>query len=120
MIRDLACGFARKQNCEFFSSAPVSLPSTGHPCQLGCHQAQHLVSGVMAKGVVETLEVIDIDHRDRIWMLQAQKRVVTAALRSQVSLSIPWFIRLFFRIPYLRDLPARLIAFGPVRVRLET
>lgn len=50
---------------------------------------------------------------------QAQKGIVANALRSQQMLSVPWYVRAFFRIPFLRDLPARLIAFGPVRVRVE-
>jgi len=34
---------------------------------------------------------------------------------------VPWQFRfrLFFRIPILRDLPARMIAFGARRVRLN-
>jgi 2-polyprenyl-6-methoxyphenol hydroxylase-like FAD-dependent oxidoreductase len=55
----------------------------------------------------------------QFFQAQGQVRVVAAALQSQQLLRIPWFVRLFFRIPYLRDLPARLIAFGPVRVRLK-
>jgi 2-polyprenyl-6-methoxyphenol hydroxylase-like FAD-dependent oxidoreductase len=74
-----------------------------------------------------TLDDLKAVQRKREWptrviqffQTQAQRRVVTAVLQSQQLLRIPWFIRLFFRIPYLRDLPARLIAFGPVRVRLE-
>ena len=50
---------------------------------------------------------------------QIQKRVVAGALQSTEMVRIPWYVRLFFRIPYLRDLPSRIIAFGPVRVRLE-
>ena len=50
---------------------------------------------------------------------QAQKGIIANALRSLQMVSIPWYVRAFFRIPYLRDLPARLVAFGPVRVRVE-
>jgi hypothetical protein len=32
--------------------------------------------------------------------------------------NVPWQLRLFSRIPILRDLPARMIAFGARRVRL--
>jgi hypothetical protein len=32
---------------------------------------------------------------------------------------VPWQFRLFSRIPVVRDLPARLIAFGVRRVRLR-
>jgi 2-polyprenyl-6-methoxyphenol hydroxylase-like FAD-dependent oxidoreductase len=75
-----------------------------------------------------TLDDLKAVQRKREWptriiqffQTQGQLRVVAAALQSQQLVSIPWFVRLFFRIPYLRDLPARLIAFGPVRVRLKT
>ncbi|HYL68609.1 MAG TPA: FAD-dependent oxidoreductase [Candidatus Limnocylindria bacterium] len=50
---------------------------------------------------------------------QAQKGIIGSALRSQEMMHVPWYVRAFFRIPYLRDLPARLVAFGPVRVRVE-
>ncbi|HTS13247.1 MAG TPA: FAD-dependent oxidoreductase [Candidatus Limnocylindrales bacterium] len=50
---------------------------------------------------------------------QIQKRVISGALQSTEMVRVPWFIRAFFHIPYLRDLPSRVIAFGPVRVRLE-
>jgi len=55
----------------------------------------------------------------QFFQAQAQKGIIANALRSQEMLRIPWYIRLFFRIPYLRDWPARIIAFGPVRVRVE-
>jgi len=31
----------------------------------------------------------------------------------------PWQLRVFFKIPILRDIPSRLVAFGPRRVRLK-
>jgi hypothetical protein len=40
-------------------------------------------------------------------------------LRSQTALKIPWFARAFFAIPVLRDIPARFLAFGVKRVRLN-
>jgi 2-polyprenyl-6-methoxyphenol hydroxylase-like FAD-dependent oxidoreductase len=48
-----------------------------------------------------------------------QNRILASALRSQTAPSIPWFVRAFFKIPILRDVPARLIAFGVHRVRLK-
>jgi len=47
-----------------------------------------------------------------------QQRLVANALRAQRAVNVPWQLRLFFRIPILRDLPARMIAFGTRRVRL--
>src|SRR5262249_28054049 len=36
---------------------------------------------------------------------QIQKRIIAGALRSTQMIRIPWLIRAFFRIPYLRDFP---------------
>jgi 2-polyprenyl-6-methoxyphenol hydroxylase-like FAD-dependent oxidoreductase len=49
----------------------------------------------------------------------AQKRVIAAVLRSRQKLSIPWYVRLLARIPMINAVPARLMAFGPRRVRVE-
>jgi 2-polyprenyl-6-methoxyphenol hydroxylase-like FAD-dependent oxidoreductase len=52
---------------------------------------------------------------------QLQKRVIATALRAQgqPGLRIPWFIRAFTGIPFLRDVPPRIMAMGVVRVRVE-
>lgn len=47
-----------------------------------------------------------------------QKNLIGGALRAQTAVRAPWQFRLFFQIPILRDLPARMIAFGVRRVRL--
>jgi 2-polyprenyl-6-methoxyphenol hydroxylase-like FAD-dependent oxidoreductase len=65
-------------------------------------------------------------QRQREWptrVIQAmqafmQKNLIGGALRAQTAVRAPWQFRLFFRIPILRDLPARMIAFGARRVRL--
>jgi len=48
-----------------------------------------------------------------------QSRVLAAALGSQTTPRIPWTARAFFKIPILRDIPARILAFGITRVRLR-
>jgi 2-polyprenyl-6-methoxyphenol hydroxylase-like FAD-dependent oxidoreductase len=52
---------------------------------------------------------------------QLQNRVIATALKAQEQqgLNIPWFVRAFTRIPFLRDLPPRMMALGVVRVRVE-
>jgi len=47
-----------------------------------------------------------------------QRRLVASVLQSQQALNIPWQLKLFFRIPFLRDLPARMIGFGIKRVHI--
>jgi len=74
-----------------------------------------------------TLDELQKVQRKREWPVrviqsfqaQVQNNIVAMALQSTEMISIPWYFRTFFRIPWLRDLPARLVAFGPVRVRLE-
>lgn len=48
-----------------------------------------------------------------------QNRVLASALRTQTAPSIPWFVRAFFATPVIRDIPARILAFGVRRVRLK-
>jgi 2-polyprenyl-6-methoxyphenol hydroxylase-like FAD-dependent oxidoreductase len=48
-----------------------------------------------------------------------QERLVAGVLRSQQATNVPWQLRLLVRVPILRDLPSRLIAFGIRRVRLS-
>jgi 2-polyprenyl-6-methoxyphenol hydroxylase-like FAD-dependent oxidoreductase len=52
---------------------------------------------------------------------QIQRRVIATALKAQEQqgLSIPWFVRAFTRIPFLRDVPLRIMALGVTRVRVE-
>jgi len=48
-----------------------------------------------------------------------QNRILASALRSRSVLRIPWLVRAFFAMPVLRDIPARILAFGVRRVRLR-
>jgi 2-polyprenyl-6-methoxyphenol hydroxylase-like FAD-dependent oxidoreductase len=50
-----------------------------------------------------------------------QRRVIASALRAQQAIKVPLLLRLLLRAPVIRDLPARLVAFGfrPARLRPE-
>jgi 2-polyprenyl-6-methoxyphenol hydroxylase-like FAD-dependent oxidoreductase len=48
-----------------------------------------------------------------------QNRVLASALRAQTAPTIPWFVRAFFSTPVVRDIPAKILAFGVRRVRLK-
>ncbi|HEX8852070.1 MAG TPA: FAD-dependent oxidoreductase [Pyrinomonadaceae bacterium] len=48
-----------------------------------------------------------------------QRRIVAAALDARAPFRVPLIIRLLLRTPLLRDIPARIIAFGFRRVRVE-
>jgi len=90
--------------------------------------AANLLTGPLLDGRVTTDRLRAV-QRKREWpvrLIQAfqaqfQKRVIEAALRDQrqTALRIPWFIRTFSRIPFLRDIPPRVMALGMVRVRVE-
>jgi 2-polyprenyl-6-methoxyphenol hydroxylase-like FAD-dependent oxidoreductase len=64
-------------------------------------------------------ELARVQHRRQFptkliqWLQTAmQKRVLTPALNSITPLSVPLLVRLLFKTPVLRDLPAKLLAFG--------
>ena len=48
-----------------------------------------------------------------------QDRVVKGALDKDRPFRLPWVARVMLKIPILRDLPARLIAFGARRARMQ-
>jgi hypothetical protein len=48
-----------------------------------------------------------------------QRVVIANALRLDQSLQVPFVARLFLRTPWLRNIPARLIAFGLKRVHVK-
>jgi 2-polyprenyl-6-methoxyphenol hydroxylase-like FAD-dependent oxidoreductase len=50
---------------------------------------------------------------------QVQQRIIGAALKSNAPLTLPLSVRLLLRIPGLRDIPARIIAFGVQRVHVK-
>ena len=90
--------------------------------------AANLLSLPILDGCV-TIDHLKAVQRKRQWPVriiqalqtQLQKRVIATALRAeeQQGLSIPWFVRAFTRIPYLRDIPPRIMALGLVRVRVK-
>jgi 2-polyprenyl-6-methoxyphenol hydroxylase-like FAD-dependent oxidoreductase len=90
--------------------------------------AANLLSKPLLDGRVTTDQLRAI-QRKREWPVriiqafqtQLQKRVIATALRAQEqrALHIPWFIRAFTRIPFLRDVPPRMMALGVVRVRVK-
>lgn len=53
------------------------------------------------------------------WQTIMQNLVLASAFRGQQVTRVPWPLRLFSRTPILRDLPAKLVAFGIRRVRLK-
>ena len=90
--------------------------------------AANVLTKPLLRGHVTTDQLRAI-QRKREWPVriiqafqtQLQKRVIATALRAQgqTALQIPWFVRAFTRIPFLRDIPPRMMALGVVRVRVD-
>jgi 2-polyprenyl-6-methoxyphenol hydroxylase-like FAD-dependent oxidoreductase len=51
--------------------------------------------------------------------VQLQKRVIAAALNPDQPFRVPLLLRLISRVPYLRNLPARILGFGVRKVKME-
>ena len=75
--------FSRKQDGKFLSSDAIGAAAAGNAGQFGRHQAQNLIAGFVAVGVVEFLEVVDVHDRHRVGFFQAEQGVVESAARRQ-------------------------------------
>ena len=88
--------------------------------------AVNVLSRPLRNGQISVQDLADVQSQ-REWptrVIQAvqstmQTRIIAGALQVQGTLRIPWFVRLFFRIPILRNIPARILAFGVRKVRLQ-
>jgi 2-polyprenyl-6-methoxyphenol hydroxylase-like FAD-dependent oxidoreductase len=88
--------------------------------------AANVLSARLKSGRVSDSDLAEV-QRQREWptrVVQAmqaflQRRVIAGALNTGQARKVPWQLRLFTKIPIVRDLPPRLIAFGPRRVRLR-
>jgi 2-polyprenyl-6-methoxyphenol hydroxylase-like FAD-dependent oxidoreductase len=87
--------------------------------------AANLLTNPLRKGRVSESQLAQV-QRQREWTIRViqrmqsimQNNLLAGALASQGPARVPWQMRLLVRIPILRDVPSRLIAFGPRRVRL--
>ena len=48
-----------------------------------------------------------------------QDRIAAPGLKPGQKFRLPWWLRLVLAVPGLRNLTARMLAFGPRRVRLR-
>ena len=88
--------------------------------------AANVLSSPLKAGKVSEKDLQEV-QRQREWptrviqSLQSflQQKVIASVLQSQQVGNVPWQLRLLSRIPVIRDLPPRMIAFGPRRVRLN-
>ena len=104
--------------------SPVGGVGINYAVQDAVVAANVLIGPLKASCVAES-DLAEV-QRQREWPVRVIQRVQTAmqnnliakALSSQQPFHVPWPVRVLLRVPVLRDLPARLIAFGPRRVRL--
>jgi 2-polyprenyl-6-methoxyphenol hydroxylase-like FAD-dependent oxidoreductase len=88
--------------------------------------AANLLSAKLKAGHVTESDLREVE-RQRMWPTRviqriqtlAQKRIIAAALKPNQQFNLPLAARIFLSIPWLRDLPARVIAFGVRRVRVR-
>jgi len=88
--------------------------------------AANVLAAGLKSGSVSRADLAEV-QRQREWptrVIQAtqsflQRRIIAAALNIAQAGKVPWQLRLFAMIPIVRDIPPRLIASGPRRVRLR-
>ena len=90
-------------------------------------EAANVLSEKLREGrPIEEADLAEVQRRREpavrtIQRVQAiiQRRVVGETLRHQKQFVPPWPLRVLLNTPFLRDIPARMLAFGPRPYRLE-
>jgi 2-polyprenyl-6-methoxyphenol hydroxylase-like FAD-dependent oxidoreductase len=88
--------------------------------------AANTLAGPLRAGSVEVRHLREV-QRGREWPTRFIQRIqafvqgvmIANVLRSNQPLQVPRVVRLFLRTPFLRDIPARIIAFGLKRVHVK-
>jgi 2-polyprenyl-6-methoxyphenol hydroxylase-like FAD-dependent oxidoreductase len=88
--------------------------------------AANLLADRLKSGQIKDADLTEV-QRQREWPTRViqrwqslmQKLVLASAFKGQQVTNVPWLLRLFSRIPVLRDLPAKLVAFGIRRVHVD-
>jgi 2-polyprenyl-6-methoxyphenol hydroxylase-like FAD-dependent oxidoreductase len=87
--------------------------------------ASNMLASPLKAGHVEVSELAKVqsDRELPTRIIQAaqsavQKRIIANVFSSPNGLRIPTLLRLALRIPFVRDIPARLIAFGVHRAHV--
>jgi 2-polyprenyl-6-methoxyphenol hydroxylase-like FAD-dependent oxidoreductase len=88
--------------------------------------AANVLTKPLLSGQVSEANLAEV-QRQREWPTRAiqsmqsfmQRNLVANALLAEKAVNVPWQLKWFVRIPIVRDVPSRLIAFGIRRVRLQ-
>jgi 2-polyprenyl-6-methoxyphenol hydroxylase-like FAD-dependent oxidoreductase len=88
--------------------------------------AANRLAGPLKRGSVTDAELagIQAEREPAVRTVQRiqrmiQTQIAAPGLDANRPFRMPWWIRLALKIPGLRDMPAKMIAFGPRRVRVE-
>jgi 2-polyprenyl-6-methoxyphenol hydroxylase-like FAD-dependent oxidoreductase len=89
-------------------------------------EASNLLADKLKKGALQTSDLAEVQKSREfsVKLVQRfqgfmQQNIAARALDKDKPFRLPLPVRIFLRLPFLRDLPARLIAFGIPRVRLR-
>ncbi|MGH9971663.1 MAG: FAD-dependent oxidoreductase [Pyrinomonadaceae bacterium] len=89
--------------------------------------AANVLSDPLKSGRVTTDDLREVQRQREFptkviqWIqAQAQKRIIGAALKSDQPPRLPAFLRMLLKVPFIRDLPARVIAHGVRTVSLKS
>jgi 2-polyprenyl-6-methoxyphenol hydroxylase-like FAD-dependent oxidoreductase len=88
--------------------------------------AANVLTQPLLAGTVKTAQLEEV-QRQRQWPTQViqriqttiQQRVIAGALQANQAFRLPLFLRVLLKIPFLRDIPAKILAFGVRRVHLK-
>jgi 2-polyprenyl-6-methoxyphenol hydroxylase-like FAD-dependent oxidoreductase len=89
-------------------------------------EAANVLATPLGTGQVTQAQLAEIQKRREPAVKAIQKfqglvqdRLVKTALDKDRPFQLPWVTRIMLKMPILRDLPARLIAFGTRRARIQ-
>jgi 2-polyprenyl-6-methoxyphenol hydroxylase-like FAD-dependent oxidoreductase len=89
-------------------------------------EAANVLSEPLKTGSVSETQLAEVQKRREpaVKLIQrfqglVQDRVVKTALDKERPFRLPWIARIVLKLPWLRDIPARLIAFGIRRARIR-
>src|SRR5262249_57577868 len=74
-----------KDHRELLAAVTERSASAVHLAEASADHPEKLIAGVMTPGVVERLEVIDVDHRDRIDAVESLERLVQGSAARQAG-----------------------------------
>jgi 2-polyprenyl-6-methoxyphenol hydroxylase-like FAD-dependent oxidoreductase len=89
-------------------------------------EAANVLTKPLRAGTLKTSDLKGVQRR-RMWATRViqriqttiQQRVIAGALQSNQAFQLPLVLRLLLKVPGLRNLPAKILAFGVRRVRLR-